>query len=157
MKSSFNYILFFCLAGCFSSCVDQYNICDLSKAVEFKGGFYAKIAGVENATQAAALSILPIGSNVYLYNQEPNISKFTLVPNPSADTSKYFIKVSNTLPADTISLVYTTQSVNLSPECGNIFVHNLTRVLFTTNSLDSVKIINTTINNTSTENVKIYY
>ena len=157
MKLRFNYIILFSLIVSLSSCVDQYNICDLSKSVEFKAGFYAKIAGVENATTASSLSILPLGSSSYLYNQEPNVSKFTVVPNPSADTSKYFIKVSASLPADTISLVYTTQSVNLSPECGNIFVHNLTQVLFTSNTLDSVKLINATINSTSTENLKIYY
>lgn len=139
------------------SCLDQYNICDQSKITDLQAGFYQRTGGVETVTAAPSFTLALLNSSSSTYNQQSGVSKFSLTLNQTVDSSKYFIKVSNSLPADTITFFYTTQNFTISPECGTVPVFNLSGVSSTLNTIDSVKIINPTINNTGTENLKIYF
>jgi hypothetical protein len=54
------------------------------------------------------------------------------------------------------NLLYSTQVLNLSPECSSINTNQITNVKTTLNTLDSIKIINPTVNNIFVDNLKIY-
>jgi Family of unknown function (DUF6452) len=138
------------------SCKDNYTICDQSKIVNYKAGFYNKNGAVEVPVTPTALTLTFPGATTFIYNQQGGIASLILALNPTTDSLKYFIKV-NSLPADTITFVYTTGLQTLSPECGDITVHNLTRAWTTTHTLDSVKIVSPAVNNVLRENLKIYY
>jgi hypothetical protein len=138
------------------SCKDNYTICDQSKIVNYKAGFYNKNGAIDVPVTPNALTLTFPGATTYIYNQQGGIASLALALNPTTDSLKYFIQV-NSLPADTITFVYTTGQLTLSPECGDITVHNLTRAWTTTHTLDSVKIVSQAVNNVLKENLKIYY
>jgi Family of unknown function (DUF6452) len=139
------------------SCQDQYSICELPKTVDCKAGFYQYNRGVETSVNASAFSLYIINSAGFFYNQQPNLSKFQFSLNPSVDSLKYFIKVGDILLADTLTLTYTSQNTLISPECGNVFIHTLLKINSTLNTIDSIKIINSNLNTTTGENLKIYF
>jgi hypothetical protein len=145
-------------AACFFaiSCKDNYTICNEPKTVNYKAGFYNKNGAVDVPVTPTALTLTFPGATTFIYNQQPGISSLVLALNPTADSVKYFIQV-NGLPADTVTFVYTTAQQTLSPECGDITVHNFIRTRTTTHTVDSVKIVASSVNNVLKENLKVYY
>jgi hypothetical protein len=138
------------------SCKDNYTICDQSKTVNYKAGFYNKSGSLDVPVTPASLTLTFPGATTFIYNQQAGVSSLVLALNPTTDSIKYFMQVNN-LPADTITFVYTNGQQTLSPECGDITVHNFTRAWTTTHTLDSVKIVAPAVNNVVKENLKIYY
>ena len=139
------------------SCQDTYNICDKARDVSLKAGFYHITAGTVNSVTVPSLSLSIYDTSIVYYNQVPNLSSFSIALNPSLDSSRYSIRLSNTSVADTLTVVYTSEAVNLSPECGIIYINNLLRTYSTHHTIDSVQIINPVNNTTSGENIKIYF
>ena len=140
-----------------SSCQDKYTICDKATDVSLKAGLYHVAGGTESAANAPSFSLSLINSPTFLYNQQADISKFSVALNAALDSSQYLVKLSSTSSSDTLTVVYTSQSVNISAECGFVYTNNLLRVCSTNNTIDSVKIINPANNTTSGENVKVYF
>lgn len=139
------------------SCKDSYTICDQSKQVNFKAGFYTKSGGVDVPSVPTSLTLTFPGASTFIYNQSAGISSLSLGLSPVVDSIKYVIKISNTLPSDTLTLRYTNGLQNLGPECGDIAIQNLTWAHTTTNTLDSIKIVAASVNNIPKENLRIYY
>ncbi len=140
----------------FYSCKDEYTICDLSKTVNFRAVFYKKSSGTESAYTVPSFSLKLLNYPDFLYKNLPNVNQFSLAFNPSSDSIRYAIGVSPNGITDTITINYTTQTVNLSAVCGDIQVNNITRVSTTKNLLDSIKIATPAVNTTEVENIKIY-
>ncbi len=153
MKKIVSFIL---IAALGFSCKDEFTICDLPTAVRMKCGFYQSNAGTETEIAAPFLTVIKISSPNPDYAL-PTVSKFSLSLNPIADSVQYQISVREASMPDTVTFVYTSEQINVSAICGNIYVNNLTRVTTTINTLDSVKISNNTINTTSGENLRIYF
>lgn len=139
------------------SCKDEYTICDLPKEVILKTGFYEKIPGGERQAIAPSFSLSLLGSRDFIYKNSPNVSRFNIPLSPLADSVKFMMSIAQSSPTDTITLVYSTQNVHLSAICGDVYVHTLTKVFTTINTLDSIKISIREVNTTSGENVKIYF
>ena len=136
------------------SCKDEYTICNLPKDVRFIAGFY-QTANVPQSAQNLSVSLL--GDTSAIYRRQPNVPSFSLPLNPTVDSSKYLIAVSNSGPRDTLTIVYSSSNVNLSPECGNVSYHTITRLSSTLHTIDSVKLIAPAINTSSVQNAKIYF
>ncbi len=139
------------------SCRDDYNICNLPRDVKFTAGFYKKTGATEVAISAPNLNIYTLNSSTFIYQNQNNASTFALPLNPVVDTSKFVIRVENTLQADTLSIIYTSRQVLLSPECGSVAYYSLVKILTTTNTIDSVKITNSEVLTVSNSNAKIYF
>jgi hypothetical protein len=139
------------------ACRDDYSICDQSREVNFKAGFYNKNGAIDVPVTPVSLTMTFPGVSTYIYFQAAGISLLNLALNPGADSVKYFIQVQNNLPADTVTLVYTSRIQNLSPECGDVTIHRFIRAWSTTNTVDSIKITNPDVNTTSPQNLRIYY
>ncbi len=139
------------------SCRDDYNICNLPRDVKFTAGFYKKTGATEIAISAPNLNIYTLNSSTFIYQNQNNVSAFLLPLNPVVDTSKFLIRVENTLQADTMSIIYTSRQVLLSPECGNVTYYSLLKILTTTNTIDSVKITNSEVLTGSNSNARIYF
>ncbi len=148
--------MIFAILLIFSSCKDDYTICDLSKVVVLKNGFYQFTSGIEKPVAASLFSLTQI-DNSPVYNNVSNISKFNFSLNPAATSVKYQIITSAGSVPDTVTYSYNTENVQLSTNCGNVYVNTLTSVSTTTHTLDSIKIFNSTVNTESGENIKIYF
>lgn len=140
-----------------SSCKDIYNICETNTIVSEKTGFYHIVNGVEGATYAPSFSLFSLNATNPVYHDVMNLSKFTLTLNPILDSAKFNLFINSSLSPDTITFVYTSQPFTVSPDCGSIYVNNLTKVSVTRHHLDSARIINNIVNTQSGENVKIYF
>ncbi len=138
-------------------CKDTYTLCEESTTVNYKAGFYNKNGAADIPVTPSSLTLTFPGISTFIYNKQQGVSTLVLALNPTTDSLKYFIKVAETLPADTITFVYSTGIQQLSPECGSITTHNLTRAATTTHTLDSVKIMAPAVNNIPAENIRIYY
>lgn len=141
----------------FVRCKDNYTICNQNTITAYKAGFYNKSGSADVKVTPAALTIKFPGSSNYIYNQAAGIPDLILSPDPTLDSLKYFIQLSSALPDDTLTIVYSTSKKTLSPECGDIYVHAVSKAYCTLHTLDSVKITNPVISNTNTENFRIYY
>jgi hypothetical protein len=157
MKLSLINIVFFFLLALATSCQDQYNICEQNKNVEAKAGFYQKNGAVDVLTAPPQLSFGVLGSSTLLYNQATGFTTIAIGLNPGIDSAKFYVKTATASPPDTLTIFYSTQSINLSAECGNINNFTISNAKTTLNTLDSVKIINAAVNNVATENIKIYF
>ena len=157
MKHSLPIYLFIASILLLQSCRDDYNICNQPRDVKFVAGFYKKTGATEIASSAPNLNIATLNSNNSLYQNQVNTSNFSLSLNPVVDTSKFVIRVENSLQADTMSIIYTTRQVLISPECGIANFHSIIKVLSTLNTIDSVKIISTEVANIQSINAKVYF
>lgn len=146
-----------CLVFFLFSCEDNYTICNEPKEVSFKGAFFKKIGGADVSSPVSLLSIRPLTTTAFIYNQQPSASGFSFALNPVLDSAKYIFKIDNSASQDTVSLFYINQLQLLSEICGSITTHNLTYVKTTKHILDSMVIIAPKVDNKSNVNLKIYF
>jgi len=139
------------------SCKDEYTLCNLSKEVSFISGFYQKVSGADVSVQAPSLYVSLLNSSSGIYTGQPNVRSFSLPLNSLVDSSRYTIQIGAGLPTDTLTVVYSSTSTNLSAECGNVIYNNISRFYTTKHRLDSVKIVNATTNTNPLENARIYF
>lgn len=138
-------------------CKDEYSICNESKNVLLQTNLYTHNNGVEQPFAASSFSLSVLYNPQPIYNNITNLSSFLLPLNPTMDSVVYQIKTSNTATADTFSILYSTNNIQLSAPCGSLNVHRILRVSSTHNSIDSIQIKNADITNLQKENIKIYY
>lgn len=156
MMISIKYFLLISGVFCFCSCRDEFTICELPTEVKLKTGLYEKINGSEQEAVISHLSVTRLGASAPDYNTD-NVSKFNLDLNPAVDSVKYLVTINSNAVRDTITYIYSGQNVNLSVECGDIYIYNLNGIKTTTHVIDSIAIADSKINTTSGENVKIYF
>lgn len=140
-----------------TSCKDEYTICDLSKDVRFIATFNQRVNGADVLLNAPSLNIILLTNNSSIYTQQANVSTFSFPLNSLVDSAKYSFKVANNLQADTVTIIYTSTGANLSLECGAVTYHNISKIKTTTNTIDSVKIINPVLNTDLQQNAKFYF
>ncbi len=152
------FFLFLIVIFSIGGCKDEYNICNEPKDVRFISNFYQKIGAVEQLSSAPNLNVSSIPGNASVYLNQTNVNSFSIPLNIGVDSAKYIISLSSTLPQDTLTIVYTTQGgQNISPNCPPLFFHNITKLYSTTNTIDSVNIINPVLNTSLSQNAKIYF
>ncbi|MBC7868019.1 MAG: hypothetical protein H7X88_10855 [Gloeobacteraceae cyanobacterium ES-bin-316] len=139
------------------SCTDQYTICTQSKFSNLNTSLRTFSNNLEINYTASSLTLKTLDNNNFVYDQKANISSISNPLVPATDSITYFIKVSTSLPADTFKVFFDTQMLFLSIECGEIIVHNISRISTTKNSIDSIKIVNPAVRNDYENNLKIYY
>ncbi len=154
MKNTSKAFLSIALIAFLYSCKDEYTICNESKNVNFKAGFYRKVSGADVATPVPGLTVLINGLTIY--NNQPS-SALVLPLNPVVDSTKYSVSLNNGAVYDTVTIVYTTRTVNLSYDCGNIIFNKVTKFYSTTHEIDSVRITKADVTNDALENAKIWY
>lgn len=154
------YFILVIAASFLYSCKDQYTICDLPKNVNLRGVFYTKSGNNFIETKVASLSINLLDSAAFIYKDRKNVSTFIFELQPfmaDSDFARYVIKIDNVSQPDTVTIHYTSATVNLTKECGSIIAHTLSQVSTTHNTLDSVKIIVPKIDNNLNVNLKLFF
>ena len=146
------------LSVCFFGCKDEYSICEEPKDIRFIASIYQKSGNTDILTSVPSFNLYSIQGATSIYASQPNISSFNIPLSVILDSAKFLISFSNSLPVDTLTIVYTSEGkTNLSPNCPPIFIHNITKAYSTTNTIDSIKIINQAINASFSQNAKIYF
>ena len=141
----------------FSSCKDQYNICDTSLNVSLNGGFYHRTSTSETAAMPPAFTLFLLNTNTNLYNQQAGLQKWSMSLFPQTDTARYFVKLSNSSIADTITFSYSSLRVTLPEPCGYIYTNSLSAVSSTRHTIDTITIVNPAVGTTGALNIKLYF
>ena len=158
MKSSHVFIGIVSLSFFIASCKDDYSICNPVKDVKFIGGFYLRSGGVDVPNPASGFSLSLLNSNSLIYNNQPNTIEFGMPLDELTTISKYVLSMGSSLPKDTLTIIYSSQkSTTDGNACGIIVYHNISQLLSTTNTIDSVKLIQPLVNTNAVQNAKIYF
>lgn len=139
----------------FTSCHDEYSICEEPTEVRLHAGFYTNSSGTEQPATAGIFTITLLGSANTIYNQQPSVSKFLLTLNPSLASAQYIVVIQPGV-TDTVTINYTTQKVTISDICPEIYVHGLSSAVTTTHYLKAVSISNSQVNTTAAEHLKLF-
>jgi Family of unknown function (DUF6452) len=158
MKSSNIFIGIISLSFLIASCKDDYSICNPVKDVKFIGGFYKRIGGSDVPSPVPSFSLSLLNNTSFIYNNQPNTIDFGMSLNELADTSRYVLSFGNSYPKDTLTIVYASQrSITDGNACGIVVFHNIFQTYSTTNTIDSIKLIQTSVNTNPLQNAKIYF
>lgn len=136
------------------SCKDEYTICTLSKDVKFIAGFYQS---QNTPAPAPQLSVSILNTNAFIYTNQGNVAEMGFGLNSTLDSNRYVITIAGNLPKDTVTIRYSSQTSNLSLECGSITTNTINSISSTHHTIDSIKITNATCNNTPIQNARIFY
>lgn len=141
----------------FTACTDEYTICENPKDVRVEVNFYTSSNGTDLPKNAPNLNLTLLNSNTKIIINNPNRTGFAADLNPMVDSSKFSISIDDTQPKDTITFFYTSTKTNISALCGDAFFNKLLKVKSTTNTFDSIKLVNNDVTNITKENVRIYF
>jgi hypothetical protein len=144
------------LSVCFITCKDEYSICNEVKEVKFTAGLFQRVAGIDVLTTAPNFSLLFLNGPSSIYTNQ-SLNSFSMPLITGLDSAKYIISFSTAAPKDTMTILYTTQDASSNLDCGRQFFYTITNIQTTTNTVDSIKIINTAVNASLSQNAKIYF
>jgi hypothetical protein len=103
-----------------------------------------------------SLTIYGIGRDTSkIYNKAHNVNPALLPLDASTGGCGFVIRINGI--NDTISFTYSTYPHSISKECGYTFYHTIEAPVYSTNIIDSVKLLKSTITTLSEENIRIYY
>lgn len=155
--SSFIFII---LIACFISCNNE-DTCRSSKVVNLRASFYRDTLNTKTnkhvifSFKIDSMTIKGIGVDSILYNNKKALTSIKLPLNYFATESKFSLKFNQI--TDTITVRYSNIDEYLSLECGYLRTHEIDTILSTSHYIDSIIIINPTVNATKAENIKIYH
>jgi hypothetical protein len=136
------------------SCSDEYTICDSPLNVNLNGSFYKDSLGVAVIKQPSSFSISELNGTVIYTNSDR--TAFFLSLNPNTDTSRFVITLEGNTP-DTFKVAYSTQVQTVSPNCGNVNIFNISGVITSKNTVDSIVLANPSVNTFIALNIKVFY
>ena len=138
----------------YTSCSDEYTICESPVNVSLNAGFYKNIAGTDSVATPASFSVSVLNGAAILTNAS-NRNGFFASLNPATDTSRFVITIEGT--TDTFKVAYSTQVQNVSVNCGDVNIYTLSAVSSTRHAIDSIKIVNPAVNTALPQNIRIFY
>jgi hypothetical protein len=141
-------ISFILMASCTpGSCFEETN-------AFVKTTFFLDSTGVKLAPDS--LTVYGIGRDTSkIYNKTRNINPALLPLDASTGGCGFVIRINGI--NDTISFTYSTYPHSISKECGYTFYHTIDFPVYSTNIIDSVGLVKSTITTLSEENIRIYY
>lgn len=137
------------------------DTCRQSRTVQAGMGFYLRTnheqtnQPVVSALSIDSLWVNGIGIDSLLYNNKKSVSSVQLPLNLFAGESRFRV-VFNTV-TDTITVKHTNANHFLSMECGYVRVHRIDTAFSTNHFVDSVVVVNETVNMVYVENIQIHH
>lgn len=95
-----------------------------------------------------------------LYGPSESLSEVYLPFRSTQSSTAYLFSYSldeETTVTDRIDFTYTSEPQFVSEECGAMFFYRITSLSYTTNIIDSVKIIDSLVTNTNLKRIEIYF
>ena len=89
-----------------------------------------------------------------IYDQASSVGSFVLPLSPSCDTTGFVLTLGAV--TDTIRFLYSRELHLLSMECGFATYYYIERINNTTNTIDSVSVVNEKVTTGDDENIQIY-
>lgn len=160
-------LLVFITVALVSACTQQRTPCYDPKIVSVAIGTYRFVDGVEGDTSLIDPAFYCLDTPLQFTINTRN--KFSALLSPFVDSTRWVLVPIRDIPDDTIMgtpvefydtlTFYHTREMNfVSNACGYVYYYTLNSVASTYNSIDSIAIINPSVdNNANTQHVKIFY
>lgn len=146
--------MLFLLLATLTSCEEGAG-CQLSTEAPLRAGFYGIIDDtLEIDTVTGSFSVMGIGASDTLISSR-NENSIQLSLNPFTDSSAFIFEWE--LVVDTLTFKYERSMQLLSEECGFITKFEVNEVKSTYNLIDSVALIENTVNTENERHLKIYF
>lgn len=157
MRKTFSILTSLIVCIEMTACTDEYTICSQSKNSNLNCAFRSISNNADVPFVASSLTLSNLSSGNLLFDQKPGISSVSTNLSALLDSTSFAIKASSTMPADTFTVYYTRAKLFLGLECGEIDVFNISRINTTTNSIDSIRVLNAAVTNNFQSNINIYF
>lgn len=102
-----------------------------------------------------SLTIYGVGMDDLLIYDNSKTGKIELPLNPASDCADYVIV--NGLIHDTLKITYTATHHYISKACGYSFLYTIGNVSYTKNRIDTILIINNSVNPSDEENLRTFF
>lgn len=136
------------------------DTCRMSRTVVCGATFYLDTINSKTGTQVKLKSTIDslwvqgVGIDSLLYKKS-KLSVISLPLNDFEEESQFKMTINTT--TDTITVKYKNEIYFLSIECGNIRTHKIDTVFSTNHYIDSIAIMNKTVNTTYVENIQLHH
>ena len=146
------FITGFCLL--LFSC-ESNESCEQSTVSLLNAGFYTIVDSIPESTKVNDFTVYGIGrADSLIYDQSNSIGSFVLPLSPSCDTTGFVFNLG--AETDTIIFLYSRELHLLSMECGFATYYYIERIDNTSNTIDSVIVVNEKVTTGDDENIQIY-
>jgi hypothetical protein len=160
-KRAFSFVTFYLVLFLFAlaSCTQQRSPCYEPKIVSVAIGTYRMVDTTSVDTTLPYPAFACLDTN--LMQERTPTNNFSALLSPLVDSTRWILapdSVTTTDQVDTITF-YHTKSLNfISNACGYVYYFTLSSVRTTYNSIDSISLTNTSVdNNANTQHLRIYY
>lgn len=110
----------------------------------------------EPVTLFDSLTVTALGTDSILINRDSHIDHLSL-PLSYTDNETHFVLHYNRILRDTINLTHENIPHFISTDCGVGMFHKLTNLSYTQILIDSIRLVNSDVNDYEKENYRIYY
>jgi len=146
------YITGFCLL--FFSCESEES-CEQSTVSALNASFYTILDSIPESISVDNFTVYGIGrEDSLIYDQASSVGNFILPLSPSYDTTGFVFTLGAEI--DTIIFLYSRELHLLSMECGFATYYYIERIDNTSNSIDSISVVNEKVTTGDDENIQIY-
>ena len=146
------YIMGFCLM--FFSCESDES-CEQSTASVLNAGFYTIVDSIPKLKKINDFTVYGISrEDSLIYDQASSVGSFDLPLSPNCDTTGFVFTMGT--ETDTIIFLYSRELHLLSMECGFTTFYYIEKINNTTNTIDSVSVINKKVTTGDDENIQIF-
>lgn len=163
-KSGNHLLLLLLIVMLASACTQQRTPCYEPTIVSVSIGTYRMIDGVEADTSLVDPRFYCLDTPLQFVPNANN--SFSAILSPFSDNTRWVLVPDNedSLPGtpvelyDTLTFSHTKKLTFLSNACGYVYYYTLDNITTTYNSLDSIVLVNSSVdNNANTQHVKIFY
>lgn len=109
----------------------------------------------DDTTVIDSLTVYGVGMDDLLIYNNTETGKIELPLNPASDYADYVII--NGLIYDTLKITYTTTQHFISKACGYNFFYSIESISYTRNRIDTILIINNSVNPLDEENLRTFF
>ena len=103
-----------------------------------------------------SLSVTALDTDTILINRDKHIDHISLPLSYTAPQTTFVLHYSRLLQ-DTIRLTHENSPHFISTDCGIAMFHKLTNITYTQILIDSIRLVNSDVNDYEKENYRIYY
>ncbi len=151
-RVGFLFITGFCLL--FFSCESEES-CEQSTVSALNAGFYTIVDSLPESTKIDNFTVYGIGrADSLIYDQASSVGNFILPLSPSCDTTGFVFTLG--AETDTVIFLYSRELHLLSMECGFVTYYYIEKIDNTSNTIDSVIVVNEKVTTGNDENIQIY-
>ncbi|MCW3462932.1 DUF6452 family protein [Chitinophaga nivalis] len=155
MKRIYQILLLCALFGGVIACENETKVCDQTLRTDIRVAFKRDSAGIIRDTIMPKVTLKALDRDTLINRARLGVITFPL--SPTADSSRFHLRVDSALIPDTLTFRYVRKSHFISPGCGFGTYFNIDTVITTRNTILSVQINNKSVTSSDDTHLTLYF